>query len=53
MIPYFQLTSFQLGPIAIQVWGLWVAAGIVAAVLFMQRLAKKYLLSEAVILDSL
>jgi phosphatidylglycerol---prolipoprotein diacylglyceryl transferase len=31
MIPYFQFTSIPLGPITIQVWGLMVAMGILAA----------------------
>lgn len=31
MIPYFQLTMFRLGPIPVQVWGLMVACGILAA----------------------
>lgn len=29
MIPYFELTSFSLGPLTIQVWGLLVALGII------------------------
>ncbi len=52
MIPFFQINYFQIGPIAIQMWGAFVAAGIVAATLFMMRLAKKYLLSEEVLLDA-
>ena len=41
MIPYFQLTTIQLGPIPIQVWGLMVALGIVAATLVAAKMAKK------------
>lgn len=51
MIPYFQLTSFSLGPVTIHVWGLMVALGIVAATLLMTRLARRYLLSPQVSLD--
>ena len=42
MIPYFQFVSLPLlGPLKIQVWGLFVALGIVLAVLASVRLAKK------------
>lgn len=40
MIPYFQLVSFQLGPLTIYVWGLMVALGIVASGLLAARVAK-------------
>lgn len=51
MIPYIKFTSFAIGPITIQVWGLMVALGIVAAVLLMRNYTKKYLLSEEVMID--
>ncbi|MBI5729023.1 MAG: prolipoprotein diacylglyceryl transferase [Candidatus Magasanikbacteria bacterium] len=51
MIPYFQYNAILIGPVPIQVWGLMVALGIVAAVLLMQWLAKKYFLSPEVVLD--
>lgn len=51
MIPYFQYNAFQIGPIVIQVWGLMVALGIMAAVLLMDQLAKKLVLSREVLLD--
>ncbi len=51
MLPYFQFTTIPLGPITIQVWGLMVSLGIVAAVLLMSFLAKKYFLSSQVVLD--
>ena len=41
MIPYFQLISFPIGPINIQVWGLMVSLGILAALLVTYYLAKK------------
>lgn len=52
MIPYFQYNAFVLGPITIQVWGLWVSLGIMAATFLQTRLARKYLLSEVVVLDA-
>lgn len=51
MIPFFQLDQIMVGPIAIQVWGLMVALGIIAAVILMTYLAKKYLLSPEVVVD--
>jgi len=51
MIPYFQLTHFDLGPVTIQVWGLCVAIGIVAAVLFLFRFARRQSLSVEVATD--
>ncbi len=51
MIPYFQYSHFSLGPVVIQVWGLLVAFGIMAAVLVMAHLAKKYVLSPEVAVD--
>jgi phosphatidylglycerol:prolipoprotein diacylglycerol transferase len=51
MIPYFQLTSIPFGPITIQVWGLLVSLGIIAAVLLMSRLTKRQGLNKNLILD--
>lgn len=51
MIPYFQYNSIMLGPISIQVWGLFVSIGLLVAILLAYRLAKKYLLSGEVVLD--
>lgn len=41
MIPFFRFTTIPLGPIQIQVWGLFVATGIVAAVLVGQKEARR------------
>lgn len=41
MIPYFQLISFKIGFITVQVWGLMVSLGIIAALIFIYFLAKK------------
>lgn len=51
MIPYFQYNAIIIGPVTIQVWGLMVALGIIAAVLCMRSLAKKYFLSFDLLLD--
>ena len=51
MIPYFQYNAFLIGPVTIQVWGLMVALGIVAAILCMRWLAKRYFVSFALLLD--
>ena len=51
MLPYFQYNSILIGPFTIQVWGLFVALGFLAATLFMIQLAKKCFLSKAVVLD--
>ncbi|MEK7614796.1 MAG: prolipoprotein diacylglyceryl transferase [Patescibacteria group bacterium] len=41
MIPYFQFTVFHLGPLPIQVWGLMVALGILAATWVAAKLARR------------
>lgn len=51
MIPYFQYNAFMIGPVTIQVWGLMVALGIIAAIVCMRVLAKKYFLSHDLLLD--
>jgi phosphatidylglycerol:prolipoprotein diacylglycerol transferase len=39
MIPYIEYTSFQLGPLTIQVWGLFVALGIVVGAWVSSKMA--------------
>ncbi len=51
MIPYFQLNSFLVGPLTIQVWGLFVSLGILVALFLSYRLSNKYFLSYQLILD--
>lgn len=41
MIPYFQFVSFQVGPLTIFVWGLFVALGLLAALLLGVAEARK------------
>lgn len=51
MIPFFQFHHFLIGPLTIQVWGLFVATGVLSAVYIGRKLTNKYLLSEDVFLD--
>ncbi|MFA5107230.1 MAG: prolipoprotein diacylglyceryl transferase [Patescibacteria group bacterium] len=51
MIPYFEIDSFSLGPITINVWGLLVAAGLLVGVLLSMSEAKRKKQSVAIILD--
>lgn len=51
MIPFFEYNAFVFGPITIQVWGVFVSLGILAAVFLSMRLAKKYFLSDQLMLD--
>lgn len=51
MLPYFQIKAIGFGPIIVQIWGLCVAVGVVAATWFGSRLAKKYFLVGSLIWD--
>ncbi len=51
MIPYFRLTALPLGPIVIQVWGLFVASGILAAAWLGSREARRLGLKAEAWLD--
>lgn len=51
MLPYFEWHQINLGPITIQIWGLLVALGFMCAIAWSYWLARKYFLSEQVILD--
>ncbi len=51
MFPYFQINSFLIGPLAIQVWGLFVSLGILAGVGAAYWLARRYFLSAPALLD--
>lgn len=51
MIPYFRFTFIPLGPVHIQVWGLMVATGIVAATLVGRREARRRGLDPEAFLD--
>ncbi|MEK7189635.1 MAG: prolipoprotein diacylglyceryl transferase family protein, partial [Patescibacteria group bacterium] len=41
MLPYFHLSSFALGPLSIQIWGLFVAMGFLIGLLIARARAKK------------
>jgi len=51
MIPYFEIHSFQIGPVVIQVWGLLVSLGFGLAVWGAYYCAKKYFLVPQMIID--
>ncbi len=41
MIPYFEIHTIPLGPVTIQVWGLLVATGLIAAAALLARILKR------------
>ncbi len=51
MIPYLGITSFQLGPVPIQVWGLFVALGIAVGLWVSGKRAEKLGLSKKLVYD--
>ncbi len=51
MIPYYQANAFQIGPLTIQVWGLFVSLGILAGLYLAYKISRRYFLAEQVILD--
>jgi phosphatidylglycerol---prolipoprotein diacylglyceryl transferase len=51
MIPYFRLTQLSVGPLHIQVWGLFVSAGVAAALLCGRREARRLGLNTEIFLD--
>ena len=51
MIPYFQFLTISLGPITLQVWGLFVAFGILIGAWTAARMAKRRGLDQAIVWD--
>lgn len=51
MIDYFQINAIVIGPVTLQVWGIFVSLGIGAGLLLSWYWAKKLFLSTNVILD--
>ncbi|PIT87361.1 MAG: hypothetical protein COU31_03360 [Candidatus Magasanikbacteria bacterium CG10_big_fil_rev_8_21_14_0_10_40_10] len=51
MIPYWQYNIIYFGPIPLQVWGVFVSVGLLSAIFFGYKLARKYLLNGDVIID--
>jgi phosphatidylglycerol:prolipoprotein diacylglycerol transferase len=51
MIPYFQANAFAIGPLTVQVWGLFVSLGILAALMLAYKISRRYFLADQVILD--
>jgi len=51
MLPYLEYHAIILGPVTLQVWGLWVSLGVIAGVLLADRLAKKNFLAPQLVWD--
>ncbi|MFA6486641.1 MAG: prolipoprotein diacylglyceryl transferase family protein [Candidatus Magasanikbacteria bacterium] len=51
MIPYFQIDAIQAGPITFQMWGIMVAAGMLAGIFLTSYLARRFFLSPILMLD--
>ncbi len=51
MIPWFQYTVVYIGPIPIQVWGFFVALGMVVSILLLRNMAKQQGLRPELFLD--
>lgn len=51
MIPYFQYVSLNIGPITIQVWGLFVALGIALGMFILNKRAEETRIDSKKILD--
>ena len=51
MIPYFQLTTFDIGPITLQAWGVMVALGFLGSIFLIQYRLKKLNLKHQLIWD--
>lgn len=49
MIPYFELHTWQIGPITVYIWGLFVAVGIIVAIIVSRWYAKRMELDPKVI----
>ena len=51
MIPYFEWKTISIGPLTIQVWGMWVALGMLLALYIVDRRAKRLHLKSEQLLD--
>lgn len=51
MIPWFQWTTIQIGPIPIQVWGMFVSLGMLAALVIAAKRGKRFGLDRDHVLD--
>lgn len=50
-MPYYQITEIHIGPLVLQVWGIFVALGFFVATLLARRFVQKRELSEDVLLS--
>lgn len=41
MIPYFEWRTIDIGPLTVQVWGMWVALGMLLSLFILERRAKR------------
>lgn len=51
MLPWFELNTISLGPIPIQVWGFWVALGVVVGVVILTRRLARFGVPKELPLD--
>jgi len=51
MIPYFEWKTIELGPLTIQVWGMWVALGMLLSVYLIEKRTKRLKMETKIILD--
>ncbi|MFH1286825.1 MAG: prolipoprotein diacylglyceryl transferase [Candidatus Magasanikbacteria bacterium] len=51
MIPWFQFTVVHIGPIPIQVWGFFVALGMLVSMMIIAKRSKQYDLNKEVMMD--
>lgn len=51
MIPYFQWTTISLGPLTLQVWGMWVAIGIAVSLYILYKRSGRVGLPAETLLD--
>ena len=52
MLPYYNFEIIKIGPLTLHVWGLFVALGVIVAIIFGGKLARKQKLSEEIMFDS-
>ncbi|MBU0648709.1 prolipoprotein diacylglyceryl transferase [Patescibacteria group bacterium] len=51
MIPYFDFTSFSIGPVTLQVWGFFVSLGFIAAIFLTRHILKRKKLKHELVWD--
>jgi phosphatidylglycerol:prolipoprotein diacylglycerol transferase len=51
MIPYFEWKTIGIGPLTLQVWGMWVALGMALSLFFIRKRARQYHLKGDLLFD--